>query len=110
MKFWREITGLGSRPYPLDRERRRRVLAALVERDMTVSGLARSLNLSQALISYIINGRRRSPKTERRIAEFLGRPADYLFPPRTTEEIGEMRRAEAEAAAKSAGSPVEEAA
>jgi len=96
MKLWREITGLGGRPYPLDRERRRRVMVALAERGMTVSGLARSLNLSQAIISKVINGRRLSPKTERRIAEFLGKPADSLFPPRTAGEIGEMRRAEAE--------------
>jgi len=95
VKLWREISELGSRPYPLDRERRRRVLVALAERDMTISDLAKSLGLSRALLSYVVSGRRISPKTERRIAEFLGKPADDLFPFRTPEKIGEMRRAEA---------------
>jgi transcriptional regulator with XRE-family HTH domain len=91
----REISGLGSRPYPLDRERRRRVLVALVERDMTISGLARALNLPQSLVSMTISGRRRSTKTEQRIADFLGKPADCLFPARKLAEIKKMRQAEA---------------
>jgi len=95
--FLREFAGLGGRPYPLDRERRRRVLVALVERDMTISDLARRLGVSRVLISNIISGRRLSPKTEQRIAGFLDKPADYLFPFRTPEEIGEMRQAEAAA-------------
>jgi len=32
MRYKDEITGLGSRPYPLDRERRRRVLVAMAEK------------------------------------------------------------------------------
>jgi plasmid maintenance system antidote protein VapI len=91
----REISGLGSRPYPLDRERRRRVLVALAERDMTISGLARALNLPQSLVSMTIGGRRLSTKAEQRIADFLGKPADYLFPFRAPKEIGRMRQAEA---------------
>ena len=90
-----EVSGLGARPYPLDRERRRRVLVALAEKDMTISALARSLSLPQSLVSMTISGRRLSLKTERRIAEYLGKPRDHLFPPRTAEEIGQMRQAEA---------------
>ena len=95
--FWREFTGLGSRPYPLDRERRKLVLVALAERGMTISDLARSLGIDQAIVSKVISGRRLSTKTEQHIAEFLGKPADYLFPVRTPEEIGKMRRKEASA-------------
>jgi len=95
MSFLRELAGLGSRPYPLDRERRRRVLVALAERDMSISGLARELGVSKQYVSAVISGRRISPKTQQRIADFLGKPADYLFPPRTAGEIGEMRKAEA---------------
>jgi len=102
MNIFREFTGLGNRPYPLDRERRRRVLVALAERDMSISGLAKTLNLTVSLISMVINGRRLSLKTEQRIADFLGKPADYLFPLRTPKEISEMRRAEAAAKGKAA--------
>jgi transcriptional regulator with XRE-family HTH domain len=105
MQLRLEISGLGTRPYPLDKERRRRVLVALAEKDMSISALARALGLSKVYISYIVNGLRLSAKTERRIAEFLGRDIESLFPPRTAEEIGRMRRAEARAekAAKGRG-------
>jgi len=95
MQLRLEISGLGTRPYPLDRERRRRVLVALAERDMNISALARVLNLPQSLISMTICGRRLSAKTEQCITDYLGKPANYLFPSRTAEEIGKMRRAEA---------------
>jgi transcriptional regulator with XRE-family HTH domain len=100
MSFLREMSGLGSRPYPLDRERRRRVLVVLAEKDMTIGGLARSIEISRAVVSQVINGRRLSAKTEQFIADYLGNPADYLFPPRTVKEIGEMRKAEARAKEK----------
>jgi len=102
MKLWREISELGSRPYPLDHERRRLVMVALAERGMTISGLARCLGISKQCVSAVVIGRRLSPKTERRIAEFLGKPADSLFPPRTAGEIGELRRAEARARGRAA--------
>jgi lambda repressor-like predicted transcriptional regulator len=98
MRFLREFSGIGSRPYPLDRERRRRVMVALAEKDMTISGLARSIAVSKTLVSLIINGRRRSPKTEKLIADFLGGDAGHLFPSRSAGEIKKMR--EREAAAK----------
>jgi len=96
MSFLRELTGLGSRPYPLDRERRRRVLIALAERDMTISSLAQELSIPRAIISQVISGRRFSPKTEQRITNFLDKSADELFPFRTPEEIGKMRQEEAQ--------------
>ena len=95
MTLLREISGMGTRPYPLDRERRKRVMVALAERDMTCRELARALNLPQSLISMIINGRRISPKTEERIAEYLHRDANDLFPERTADDIARMRQAEA---------------
>jgi plasmid maintenance system antidote protein VapI len=64
---------------------------------MTISGLAKALNLCQSYVSEVISGRRLSTRTEQRIADFLGKSADYLFPFRTPEEIGKMRRAEAAA-------------
>ena len=85
---------LGSRPFPLDRERRRRVMIALAERDITISALARSLHIAQAVVSKVVNGRRFSQKTEQRIADFLGKPAGELFPERSAEELAEMRKAE----------------
>jgi len=53
--FLREFSGLGSRPYPLDRERRRRVMVALAEKEMTISDLARNLEVSKQYISPIGN-------------------------------------------------------
>ena len=100
MSFIRDTFGPGSRPYPIDRERRRRVMIALAEKELTISSLARKLKLSKPLVSLIVTGRRLSLKTERRIADFLGKPADYLFPPRTPEEIQKMRKAEQSAPRK----------
>jgi plasmid maintenance system antidote protein VapI len=102
MSFLREMSGLGSRPYPLDHERRRRVLVALAERGMTISDLARSVEISRAVVSQVINGRRLSVKTEQRIADYLGKSAKDLCPERTVKEIGEMRKAEARAKEKAA--------
>jgi transcriptional regulator with XRE-family HTH domain len=102
MSFLREMFGYGSRPYPLDQERRWRVLVALAEKNMTISGLARRLNLSQSLVSMTICGRRLSPKTEQRIAAFLGKSTEYLFPVRTPAEIKKMREAEARQKGKAA--------
>jgi transcriptional regulator with XRE-family HTH domain len=102
MRFLREISGMGSRPYPLDHERRRRVLVSLAEKTITISALAKKLNLPRSLVSMIISGRRRSEKTEQRIADYLGKPTDYLFPERSPNEIKRMRSAEAKQKEKSA--------
>jgi uncharacterized membrane protein len=50
----------------------------------------------------VISGRRLSEKTEQRIADYLGKPTDYLFPIRTPTEIKKMRSAEAKQKEKSA--------
>jgi len=97
MRFLREFSGFGSRPYPLDRERRRRVMVALAEKDMTISALAEKINVSRAIVSQIISGRRLSEKTEKLIADFLGGDADWLFPRRSPGEIKKMRGREAAA-------------
>ena len=99
MSILREY-GFGSRPYPLDHERRRNVMVALAEQDMTISGLARKIGVTQAIVSKVINGRRRSEKTEQRIADFLGKSVDSLFPSRTGADIKKMRLAEASAKEK----------
>jgi len=94
MRLLRSISGLGSRPYPLDYERRRRVMVALAEKELTISAAAKALNITRSYVSEIISGRDLSPIIEQRIADFLGKPVDNLFPPRTPEEIGKMRQAE----------------
>jgi len=100
MSYLREFSGIGSRPYPIDHERRRRVLIALAENDMSISDLSRSLKTSRAIISQVINGRRLSSRTEQLIAKYLDKPADYLFPFRTPDEIKKMRQAEQKASQK----------
>ena len=94
MRLQSDISSIGSRPYPLDRERRKRVMVALAEKEMTSIDLSKKINLPKSLVSMIINGRRLSPKTEKYIADFLGKPVDYLFPDRTNGEIYKMRQAE----------------
>ena len=94
MRFVNEYSGKGNRPYPIDRERRRRVLYELDELKMNISTLARKLKMPVSLVSMIINGRRLSLKTERRIAKYLGKPVNYLFPRRSGEELAKMRQAE----------------
>jgi transcriptional regulator with XRE-family HTH domain len=100
MSILREVSGLGSRPYPLDHERRRNVLIALAEKGITLTALAKNICLPVSLISMIVNGRRRSEKTEQRIADFLGKSVDSLFPSRTGADIKKMRQAEASAKEK----------
>jgi len=102
MQLQLELSGMGTRPYPLDRERRRRVFVTLAEQDINITFLAQKLHISRSYVSEIISGRDISSKIERRIADFLGKPADYLFPPRSAEEIGQMRAAEAAGKGKAA--------
>ena len=102
MQLRLELSGMGTRPYPLDRERRRRVFVTLAEREMNITILAKNLCLSRSYVSEIISGRDLALSVEKRIAEFLGKPAGYLFPPRSVEEIAEMRIAEASEKGKAA--------
>jgi transcriptional regulator with XRE-family HTH domain len=81
------------RPYPPDKERRVRVKIELARRDMTISDLARALNINQGNLSSIVNGIRRSKKTEEKIAAYFGLSRRELFPPRTKGDLETMRRA-----------------
>jgi transcriptional regulator with XRE-family HTH domain len=83
------------RPYPPDRERRVRVKIELARRDMTISDLARALNMHQGNLSSVIGGTRRSLKAEEKIAAYFGRPRRELFPPRTIAEMEALAAAAA---------------
>lgn len=85
------------RPYPLDRERKRRVMIELARRGITVSELARRINCNQGNVSSCISGRLLCRPLEERIAEYLGRPVQYLFPERTVAQLLAMQAAEARA-------------
>jgi transcriptional regulator with XRE-family HTH domain len=73
------------RPYPPDKERRIRVRIELAKRNMNISQLALALIMPQSMVSEIINGIRRSFKTEEKIAAFFGKSHDELFPPRSRD-------------------------
>ena len=81
------------RPYTPDRERRIRIKTELARRNMTISDLAGALGMHQGNLSSVINGVRRSPKTEEKIAAWFGVARESLFPRRTKDEIEAMRRA-----------------
>jgi transcriptional regulator with XRE-family HTH domain len=72
---------------------------------LTISDIAKAMGVLRPHVSAVISGRRLSPVTEQRIADFLGKPVDYLFPRRCPAEIRAMR--EAEAAAKATLLPCE---
>jgi lambda repressor-like predicted transcriptional regulator len=80
-----------SGPMPVDTERRRRVMVELAKRGMTITDMARRVGCSQTYASAIINGRKRYPGCEQRIADTLNMPVDYLFPPRSQRELDAMR-------------------
>jgi plasmid maintenance system antidote protein VapI len=61
--------------------------------DMAVSDLARALHMHQGNLSSIINGIRRSKKTEEKIAAYFGLSRRELFPPRTKGDLEAMRAA-----------------
>jgi plasmid maintenance system antidote protein VapI len=63
---------------------------------MTVSELAEALGIHQGNLSSVINGTRRSPKTEERIAAYFALPRQELFPPRTKGDLEAMRQAAAD--------------
>jgi plasmid maintenance system antidote protein VapI len=69
---------------------------------MTISSLAKKIEIPRAVVSQIINGRRLSEKTEQRIADYLEKPVADLFPERSPNEIKKMRSAEAKQKEKSA--------
>ncbi len=69
----------------------------LARRGLTVSELARRINYSQGHVSSCISGRLLCRPLEERIAEYLGRPVQYLFPERTVAQLLAMQAAEARA-------------
>lgn len=84
----------GARPFPIDKERQERCLAALKQHHMTAAELALHLGVSKVYISQVLSGRDISPATESRIAAFFGVPQDALFPRRTVKDIALMREKE----------------
>lgn len=62
---------------PLDRK------AELVRRQVRQSHIARRLGVSQAYVSDVIAGNRRSSAIEQAVAEALGLPVDKVFEPRS---------------------------
>ena len=87
------------RPYPFDGERRRRVLAELARRDMSIAELARAIGDGRSHVNEVINGRRLQESLEKRIADYLHVSCDYLFPRRTVRELLELQKQEKEKAA-----------
>ena len=75
----------------------------LARRGITVSELARRINYSQGRTSDCISGRLLCRPLEERIAEYLGRPVQYLFPERTVAQLLAMQAAEARAKKRSEG-------
>lgn len=92
----------GSRPFPVDKERKLKLDAVLQSFEMTQSELAVYLQVDKAFLSRVISGRQPSPSLERRIAMFLGVPEIQLFPVRTAGEIARMREAEERAKSRKA--------
>ena len=92
------IAGL-KRPYPLDGQRKKRVMVELARRGLSISELARRIDCNQGNVSSCISGRLLCRPLEERIAEFLNRPVNYLFPERTVPELLAMQKAEKRAKA-----------
>ena len=86
----------GSRPFPLDKERKQRCKAVLDSNQMTITELAFHLGQPKSVISEIISGRRLTEKGETEIANFFNLPREAMFPLRTAEQIYYMRVAELE--------------
>ena len=75
----------------------------LARRGLTVSELARRINYNRGHVSSCISGRLLCRPLEERIAEYLGRPVQYLFPERTAAQLLAMQAAEARAKKRSEG-------
>ena len=90
-----ELSDAGlARPYPLDTQRKKRVMVELARRGLTVSELARRINYNRGHVASCISGRLLCRPLEERIAEYLARPVSYLFPERTARELLAMQAAE----------------
>ena len=70
------------------------MMVELARRGITVSELAKRIDYSQGRTSDCISGRLLCRPLEERIASYLGRPVQYLFPERTAKELLAMQAAE----------------
>lgn len=87
------------RPYPKDIERIFNVKAAMARHKIkSVSELAKRINIARVVLNEIINGTRRSPVNEARIARFFNMPVEALFPYRSKFDLAEMNKKEKECA------------
>lgn len=66
--------------------RHQEIRDALKARGLTISDVARQLGLSQATITTVSQGYRRSARVERHLAELLGMTCATLFPERYPDE------------------------
>ena len=66
--------------------RHQEIRNALKARGLTISDVARQLGLSQATITTVSQGYRRSARVEKHLAELLGTTCATLFPERYPEE------------------------
>ncbi len=79
------------RPYPKDKERCLRVKKAMLNYGIeTIKELAKALNLNYKAVAEVVNGTRRSKKTERRIAAFFKMEVEDLFPKRSKQDLAKM--------------------
>lgn len=78
-------------------------MVELARRGITASELARRIDYSQGHVSSCISGRLLCRPLEERIAEYLGRPVQYLFPERTVAQLLAMQAAEARAKKRGEG-------
>lgn len=85
----------GSRPYPIDKERKERALSVLTACGMSCAELAKFMGWQKSYVSNLIAGRELSVKNEKLVAGFLGVPVEFLFPLRTPQEIAALREQEA---------------
>ena len=92
----------GSRPFPIDEDRKNRCISFLRSIGMSQSELAINVGVSAALISAVISGRQPSPSLEKRIAMFLGVPEIQLFQ-RAKSRKASLRQARLAARANAGG-------
>lgn len=85
----------GCRPYPIDKERKQRVLSVLNSCGMSCAELAQLMGWQKSYVSNLLAGRELSVNNEKLVADFLGVPVDFLFPHRTPHEIAALREQEA---------------
>jgi Ner family transcriptional regulator len=63
----------------------REIRAELILVGTNPARIAAKIGVTRQAVSLVLLGKLRSPKIERAIAQAIGRPADEVFTPRTTE-------------------------